>query len=211
MASLTDDFFNVILAVEGGYQEHPKDNGNYACEQLLGTNMGVSAVAYSMWVGRCPTKTEIKNLTQQTAFNFYSWYFDKYNLFKIQNQKFAELLMNNTMGNPTGACKVEQRALNKLGYSLVVDGNRGQNTINALNDGWEKHGPVLYNLIRTDWINFLEGLNLPHFLPTWMNRMNNHFPELDESELDESGNDKSNNQVVFGIIGVFILFLLSKK
>lgn len=60
--------------MEGGYQAFPDDVWNYACGGLVGTNMGVSAVSYSEWVGRCPTADEMKSLTQATAFDFFAWY-----------------------------------------------------------------------------------------------------------------------------------------
>ena len=178
MAQLTQAFFQKILAIEGGYQDHPDDSGNYACGQLIGTKYGVSAVAYSTWVGRCPSVDEIKNMSTATAFGFYAWYFDKYNLYPIQSQQFFELLANNTMGSPVNAAKVEQRALNKIGYNLSVDGIRGSATLAALNDAWQKNPAQIYNLIRADWIAYLHGLNKPQFLQGWLYRMNTYFPAL---------------------------------
>ncbi len=178
MAQLTPAFFQKILAIEGGYQNRADDNGNYACGALIGTKYGVSAVAYQTWVGHCPSVDEIKNMTTATAFDFYAWYFDRYNLYPIENQQFFELLANNTMGSPANAAKVEQRALNKLGYNVTVDGDRGAQTIAALNNAWRKNPAQVYNLIRTDWIAYLQGLNKPQFLDGWMKRLNIHFPPL---------------------------------
>jgi len=178
MAQLTPAFFQTILKIEGGYQDNPTDNGNYACGQLIGTNMGVSAVALSDWWGRCPTRSEMQSLTVDQAQAFYSWYFDRYNLYQVQNQQFFELLANNTMGSPSNAAKVEQRVLNRYGYNLVVDGARGPQTIAALNDAWKKYGARLYNDIRMDWITYLKGLNKPQFLQGWLIRMDRYFPPL---------------------------------
>jgi lysozyme family protein len=177
MANLTPDFFQKILQIEGGYQNIASDNGNYACGQLIGTKYGVSAVAYSTWVNRCPTVDEMENLTEDTAFAFYSWYFDRYNLFQINSQQFFELLANNTMGSPTSAAKIEQQSLQQLGYKVDVDGVRGPQTIAALNDAWQRNPAAVYNLIRENWINYLKSLNKPQFLQGWLTRME-QFPPI---------------------------------
>ena len=177
MAQLTPDFFQKILQIEGGYQNIASDNGNYACGQLIGTKYGVSAVAYSTWVNRCPTVDEMENLTEDTAFAFYSWYFDRYNLFQINSQQFFELLANNTMGSPTSAAKIEQQSLQQLGYKVDVDGVRGPQTIAALNDAWQRNPAAVYNLIRENWINYLKSLNKPQFLQGWLTRME-QFPPI---------------------------------
>lgn len=178
MAALTSSFFQTILKMEGGYQNMADDNGNYACGQLIGTNMGVSAVALSQWWGRCPTVAEMKALDKQTAFNFYAWYFNQYGLYRVENQLFAELLMNNTMGSPAGAARAEQRALNRMGYNLAVDGVRGPATIAALNDAWRRSPATIYNLVREEWINHLQSINKPQFLQGWLRRMNDNFPPM---------------------------------
>lgn len=179
MAQLTPAFFQTILKIEGGYQNRADDNGNYnSCGELTGTNMGASSVALSQWLGRCVTANEVKNLTQQEAFNFYAWYFNRLGLFAIENQAFFELLANNSMGSPTGAAKVEQRVLNSFGYPVTVDGVRGPITIDALNNAWRMHGPKLYNAIRAGWIEYLHSINKPQFIEGWLYRMNTYFPPL---------------------------------
>ena len=201
MAQLTPAFFQTILKIEGGYQDRADDNGNYACGQLIGTKYGVSAVAYQTWVGHCPTVGEIKNMTTDTAYNFYAWYFHQYNLYPIQSQQFFELLANNTMGSPTNAAKVEQRALNKLGYSVAVDGARGPATIAALNAAWQQNPAQIYNLIRQDWVNYLKNLNKPQFLPGWLYRLENYFPPI-------SATGASMGALVIGLV---LFYLLKNK
>lgn len=178
MAQLTNQFFATILKIEGGYQDIASDNGNYCQGQLIGTNMGVSAVALGTWWGRCPTVAEMKALTQQDAFEFYSWYFDRYNLFQVDDQQLAELLMNNTMGSPTNAAKVEQRVLNQFGYNVAADGQRGPQTVAAINQAWQQYGAQFYNAVRSAWVDYLVSLNRPQFIDGWLIRMNKYFPPL---------------------------------
>ena len=178
MAQLTPQFFAKILRIEGGYQNRPDDNGNYCGGQLVGTKYGVSAVAFSVWVGRCPSADEMKAISEDTAYQFYAWYFDRYNLYPIENQTFFELLANNTMGSPAGAARSEQRALNRLGYNVSVDGARGAQTIAALNDAWRRNPNAIYNTVRQEWVKHLESLDKPQFLPGWMKRLNENFPPL---------------------------------
>jgi Putative secretion activating protein len=179
MAQLTTAFFQKIISMEGGYQAHAADNGNYCNGVLIGTKYGMSAVAVQTWWGRCPTVAEMQGMTLDTAFQFYaSWYFDRYNLFKVENQQLFELLANNTMGSPSNAAKVEQRVLNSLGYSVAVDGVRGSKTLAALNDAWKKHGASFYNEIRRQWVEYLLSLNRPEFQAGWIARMEKHYPNL---------------------------------
>ncbi len=181
MAQLTNSFFQKILAIEGGFQAMPTDSGNYCAGNLIGTKYGMSAVAISAWWGRCPSQEEVKNLTEQNAMDFYAWYFDRYGLFQVENQQLFELLANNTMGSPANAAKIEQRTLNQFGYSLAVDGQRGPQTIQAINDAWVKFGPKFYNAVRDAWVNYLVSLNRPEFIEGWLYRMNKYFPKIAKS------------------------------
>jgi len=199
MAQLTPAFFQKILRIEGGYQAMPDDAGNWACGELVGTKYGVSAVAFSTWVGRCPTAEEMKALTTDTAYQFYAWYFDRYNLYPIENQTFFELLANNTMGSPTNAARVEQVVLNKMGYPVSVDGVRGPATVAALNAAWRANPTAIYNGIRAEWIEYLKSLNKPQFLTGWLKRMES-FPPLGATV-----------GIGFGIAALIALVLFLKK
>lgn len=181
MAQLTAQFFGKILSIEGGYQANPNDTGNYCAGVLIGTKYGMSAVAIGEWWGRCPTVAEVQGITTETAFDFYAWYFDRYRLFEVENQQLFELLANNTMGSPANAAKIEQRALNKYGYQVAVDGMRGPQTIQAINDAWKRYGARFYNTVREDWVQYLKSLNKPEFLPGWLARMNRYFPPIGTS------------------------------
>lgn len=143
----------------------------------------MSAVAVATWWGRCPSVAEMKALSKADALAFYSWYFDRYNLYQIQDQKLFELVANNTMGSPANAAKVTQRALTKFGYSVSVDGVFGPQTISALNEAWKKYGSKIYNQIRADWVQYLKDLNRPEFIEGWLFRMNKYFPSISEKGM----------------------------
>lgn len=178
MAQLTPQFFQTILKIEGGYQNRADDSGNYACGQQVGTKYGISAGAYQTWTGRCPTIADMQALTTSDAQKFYAWYFHVYNLYQIESQKLFELCANNTMGSPSGAAKAEQRALNRLGFNVAVDGSRGPQTIAALNAAWKKDPAGIYNAIRDEWVKYLNSINKPQFLAGWIYRLNTYFPAL---------------------------------
>lgn len=203
MAQLTPAFFKTILAIEGGYQNRADDSGNYACGNQVGTKYGISAGAYLTWTGRCPTVADMQAITTDQAFQFYAWYFDRYNLFKIDNQQFFELLANNTMGSPAGAARAEQRALNTLGYKVTIDGARGPETIAALNAAWRKKPAAIYNAVRQEWITYLNSINKPQFLPGWINRLNKYFPPMAAAAAGGLG--------LAAVITLGIIFLTSEK
>lgn len=173
--------------MEGGYQNFPNDTGNYnACGELVGTNMGVSAVAYSQWVGRCPSEAEMRAITRSVAFDFYSWFFDRYQLFGIENQELFELCANNAMGNPSQAAKSAQRALVALGYPTDVDGAWGPQTVGNLNKATRERGlPTVFNAVRAQWIDFVQTV------PTWgaalVARVEKYFPEMNLSTAMAGG------------------------
>lgn len=177
MSQLTPNFFALILQMEGGYQNHPADNGNYACGQLAGTNMGISAIAYYDYTKRCPTERIMRALNRDFAFKFYQWYWRRWRIHEIEYQQVAELLMNNFMGAPKYAAIATQRALNRLGFSLAEDGAMGSKTIAAVNYAVRQNVPLVYNTIREQWIAHLNTTK-PEFRQGLLNRVNAHFAPL---------------------------------
>ena len=178
MSQFTQPFFSKILSMEGGYQDDSADVGNYACDQLIGTNRGISAVALKAYLGRCPTKAESKGITDAFAWDFYNWYFgEKSRWLEVDDQATAELLMNNHMGAPARAAEAAQRAMNRFGYALEVDGNAGSKTIAAINNAVQQNKVRAYNAIREEWIAYLNTTNSA-FRQGLLNRMADNFPPL---------------------------------
>lgn len=69
---------------------------------------------------------------------------------------------------------IVQKTLNKMGYSLKVDGIMGPNTLNAINSADSKE---LFNNFKDARIQFCENLvarrpDQKKFFKGWMNRIN---------------------------------------
>lgn len=184
MPQLSQEFFQKILQMEGGYQNLTNDNGNYACGKLAGTNRGVSAIAYYEYTGRCPSVSDMMAIDNAFAWSFYNWYWDKFRIDEIEDFDIANLVMNNFMGAPLYAAQSLQRALNRFGYNLAVDGKMGSKTIAATNDAVRQNKAKTYNAIREEWIAYLQNVTWAAALTA---RVNRHFPAWSETEsADES-------------------------
>ena len=77
----------------------------------------------------------IKGLTLEDAKKLYKAQWDRYRLGYIRDKRKA-LLLNDYMINSyaKSVAKRLQNMLNNRGYNLKVDGDIGENTINAIND-----------------------------------------------------------------------------
>jgi lysozyme family protein len=61
---------------EGGYSDHPEDNGNWTGGDigkgiLIGTRYGISAPVLKTYLGRVPAVSEMKNLSEDIADKIY--------------------------------------------------------------------------------------------------------------------------------------------
>ncbi len=79
---------------EGGYQAYPNDSANYNSKnELVGTNRGISAIAYEQYIGHPPSASEMKAITQQTALDVYKKLFwDKIKGDAIKNDSVAQMM-----------------------------------------------------------------------------------------------------------------------
>lgn len=95
-----DSIFQLTLNHEGGFQVFPNDSANYVNGKLIGTNRGISAIAYYNHYKRAPTQQDMKNLTIEQAKAIYKKnYWDKINGDKIKNQSVAELMFQFIIGS----------------------------------------------------------------------------------------------------------------
>lgn len=95
-----DPVFKLTLNHEGGFQKFPNDSANWVNGKLIGTNRGISAVAYYQFYNRVPTEQDMRNLTQDQAKAIYKRnYWDKINGDRIKNQSVAELMFQFIIGS----------------------------------------------------------------------------------------------------------------
>lgn len=189
MSQFTDSFFQKILLMEGGYQAHPSDSGNYACEQLVGTKYGIAAVSYQTYTGRCPSEADMKGITLDFARAFYRWYGEFWRIDEVDDQEVYELMFNNFMGSPAQAARALQRALNRFGYALDVDGAMGSKTLAALNSAAAQNPTAVYNAILEEWVTYLYTTKA-EFRNGLLNRVATHFPPMtvgDDVAVVEAG------------------------
>lgn len=121
---------------EGGYTNHPDDNGNWTggkkgVGKLIGTKYGISAPTLKAYLKREPTVEDMKNLSKQTADLIYkNNYWNPLRADEIINQALANeiydmsvnagvsagiKLAENVVGLPNSkAAKMYDTLLNKL-------------------------------------------------------------------------------------------------
>jgi len=165
-------FSYLVLKLEGGYQAHSSDTGNYnSLNQLVGTNLGISAPVYENWVGYPPSVSDMKAITKQTANAIYKvLYWDKINGDNIKSQETANIIADHAVNAGVGSAgKIVQRTLNKhFGENLAVDGVIGNKTTQAINK--VKTAPF-FDAILAARESFYKSLNKPEFLQGWLHRL----------------------------------------
>ena len=180
MSHLTQSFFEKILSAEGGYQNQSADSGNFnRCGVNAGTKYGITPNAWQEFTGQqCPDPDTMKNLTQTQAWGFMDWWGNRWRIWEIYDQDFAELVFNAFYGNPSAAAKTLQLTLNKRGYTLAPDAIMGSKTLAAVNVETAEDKTGLYNAYREAWLFYLQSLGNGHYSSGWANRMNIFFPPL---------------------------------
>lgn len=173
----------LIREAEGGYKRDSVDSADWSsCKVgkgvLAGTNMGISACAYTEYYGEIPSIDTMKYLSPHVAKNIYrKMFWDKYRLGEIKNQNLANIIFDGIVQNPSSGAKLIQKAVNDLGYfpQLVVDGKIGPKTIEAINYiVKEKKAGMLYSRYRTLRWRFYQGLSTFYkYGDGWRNRLNN--------------------------------------
>lgn len=91
---------------EGGYQDDPRDSGNFYGGVLIGTNWGISAPVLAAFLGRTPTKAEMMALPKSTAEQIYkSNYWLRNNFDKLKNQSVATLIYDGAVNHGTNGMR----------------------------------------------------------------------------------------------------------
>ena len=161
---------------EGGYQNDPRDSGNYYQGNLIGTNWGISAPTLATFLGRIPTVQDMKTLTKQTAESILkSRYWTKHNLGSIKNQSVANLLYDGIVNHGSNGMRMlTSKALSAMKHPLeyyAVFTEKGIKLMNGLNP------KRLFFALKKARANKYRSLGKPHYLKGWLNRLDriNYF------------------------------------
>ncbi len=118
------------IDLEKGYQADAKDSGNYcppkgqSGAQVIGTNHGISAIAYKQYFGSCPTVQQMKSLTQATAKKIGKVQFwDPLLGDKIKSQAVAHIIFDATFNSGSYGPQQVRKTINALkGQGTVAEG-----------------------------------------------------------------------------------------
>lgn len=152
----------ISLKLEGGYQAHPSDSGNYNSRgELVGTKYGIAAKTYEGATGVTPTVAIMKNLTLDKATAIYkSLFWKTIGGDHIKSQAVANNLFDHGVNaGVSRAVKMMQAALNMyFGEKLVIDGNVGPKTLEAINSAPSDKLHDRYKWMREKYYKYLGGL-----------------------------------------------------
>lgn len=85
---------------EGGFQNKANDNANYVHGVLIGTNRGISALAYYEFYKRVPSVSDMMKLSVDEAKKIFKGnYWDKIKGDLIKNQSVAEMMFQYIIGS----------------------------------------------------------------------------------------------------------------
>jgi lysozyme family protein len=172
-----------VLAKEGGYQSHPNDRGNYNSQnELIGTNMGISAPVLERHLGRVPTEQDMKALTQATAKEIYRRNFwNPIQGDKLVHDSTAIAIFDWFVNAGRPAIIKAQEVVN-----VGTDGVVGRITLKALNEYDPKKFFNEYQEKRVEWYKRLTDRrpSLRVFLNGWLSRISsltNFITKKDEN------------------------------
>lgn len=158
--------------IEGGYQNNPKDEGNYIGKKLIGTNHGITPKTYQSYFGKTPTSEDMKKLTKEQARKIYEdFYVNKPGFNKISDKNLkASLIDFGINSGPSRAIKKLQEIV-----GAGIDGILGPKTIRKVND----YKGNLYKELTNSRIKYIKSLkNSPRhrdkeFEKGWLSRIKN--------------------------------------
>lgn len=190
--------FSKTFNFEGGFQAYANDTANYTRSgKLIGTNHGISTIAYEQYLGHEPTLADIKAITIDIAKAVY------HKLFwlpmqgdKLKNDGVAWVIFDSYIA--TGNLKTARKGINAaIGSKVVSEAPVSFNdfTVNKVN-------AVDSNKMITAIIDANKAqriaINNPTFIDGWLNR-------LDALQKDALNLVKNPIPILLTIAGLFFL------
>jgi lysozyme family protein len=205
--------FNSIAAktfnFEGGYQALSKDTANYCNGQLIGTNHGISAIAYKAYYGYCPTVDQMKSLTTDQAKAIYKKnYWDILQGDKIANNSVAHIFFDAFIASGYNGLKRIKGYVNTYyGKTVIAVNNNALTAADAAQIN-NAQSQKLFDIAKAGEVtnrNYLATSNPTQyaaFLNGWLNRLN-------QITYDGTNFIKNNPIVViiFSIIAMGIVYV----
>jgi len=157
------------LVNEGGYSDNPADHGGK-------TRYGITQATLSRWLQRPASVNEIKTLSKETARAIYQgYYWHPLGCDQLKSQAIATCLFD--IGVVRGISvppKYAQLVCNQHGFNLVVDGQLGPKSMNALDSIDPTKFIIDYAAMVKKGFESIVARNLSQkvFLKGWTNRAN---------------------------------------
>tara|TARA_B100000678_G_scaffold264136_1_gene247446 strand:+ start:16239 stop:16856 length:618 start_codon:yes stop_codon:yes gene_type:complete len=165
----------IVRYWEGGYQNNPKDGGNFnSLGQLVGTNHGISARWYESVIGRPPTKADMMAITKAKAKELFRVYFwDAQGGNDINSQAIANTIIDHEINAGNGV-KLAQECYNDwfkkpFEERLKEDDDFGDKTSAAINSVDPNRFVPLYNGYRER--HYRTRSNSAEFIDGWLKRL----------------------------------------
>lgn len=165
-----------VAVIEGGYQRHAADTGNYNRDgELVGTNWGIAAPVAEDYFDRVVTTKDMKSLAKSVAHDiFRRKFWDQMQGDQFPTQELANIVYDGFVNHGRWGIRLLQRVL-----GLKEDGILGPVTLEAM----QYADPyILYNAYFDARYRFYHSIvrNRPTqkvFLKGWMKRLNHYRQE----------------------------------
>lgn len=170
MANFNEIYPN-IARWENGFGNSSADSGNYCDGVLVGTNRGISAILYKGVYGKCPTPTEMKNLSYESAKRIWKErFFDALDLQKLKSNELAELYIFTIGGGSSGNLHVRQSANKILGKNKFPE-SRSKLTKEELDVIHDLNETKMFNTLYDTRVKFFTDHYNAGFVRGWLRRM----------------------------------------
>lgn len=212
-----NEIVKIALKFEGGFQNFPNDSANWTggkegSGKLIGTNRGISTLAFKDAYKRDPSVAEMQNLTEEQAKDIYRKnYWNKISGDNIENQNLAYLIFDTFIASGyIGLIRIKKGLNDLIGNKVFPE----DSTIFKLDQVAEinKLDPKkTFDYLKQKEIDFRNYLfeknpsKYGKFIKGWLNRLNNITFEDIKTEVKKKSN----------LIGIVLLltgiFFIIKK